>query len=189
MSAPTTWTDDHFVAGDIALDFANTIYRRKPKLGADLFNNNDALVGWLARVRLLPGNANFEDPDAALSEARSLRELFWGIFEAQSEDREPPADAVAGLLNIAGSGIGTDISIGPDGSATPRTPRGALIAVALHGIRLALNPPRQRVRACDECGWFFVDTSRGRRRRWCSMKTCGNRAKAARYRSAHVQRN
>ncbi|WP_433493074.1 CGNR zinc finger domain-containing protein [Nocardia grenadensis] len=34
-------------------------------------------------------------------------------------------------------------------------------------------------------GWFFIGSSRGRRRRWCSMKTCGNQAKAARYRSSH----
>nr|WP_255307967.1 CGNR zinc finger domain-containing protein [Streptomyces marincola] len=40
------------------------------------------------------------------------------------------------------------------------------------------------MRACDRCGWFFIDSSRGRRRRWCSMKTCGNQAKAARYRSS-----
>nr|WP_260152271.1 CGNR zinc finger domain-containing protein [Hoyosella altamirensis] len=55
----------------------------------------------------------------------------------------------------------------------------------MQGIRLVLSPPSQPVRACDRCGWFYLDTSRSRRRRWCSMKTCGNQAKAARYRSAH----
>ncbi|WP_368660643.1 CGNR zinc finger domain-containing protein [Streptomyces marincola] len=72
----------------------------------------------------------------------------------------------------------------PDGPTRPHGPRGALAVAALSGIALALDPPRPGVRACDRCGWFFIDSSRGRRRRWCSMKTCGNQAKAARYRSS-----
>jgi len=40
-----------------------------------------------------------------------------------------------------------------------------------------------RVRACADrrCGWMFLDASRSRRRRWCSMEACGNRAKARRH--------
>nr|WP_246221489.1 CGNR zinc finger domain-containing protein [Phytoactinopolyspora mesophila] len=51
---------------------------------------------------------------------------------------------------------------------------------------MALSPPAQPLRACHRCGWYFLDTSRGRRRRWCNMKICGNQAKAARYRSTHT---
>ncbi|MGH3357092.1 MAG: CGNR zinc finger domain-containing protein [Nocardioidaceae bacterium] len=41
------------------------------------------------------------------------------------------------------------------------------------------------VRACPgpECGWLFLDT-RGRRT-WCSMSSCGNRAKARTYAARH----
>jgi len=31
------------------------------------------------------------------------------------------------------------------------------------------------------CGWLFVDTSKNRRRRWCDINDCGNRAKQRRY--------
>ncbi len=39
------------------------------------------------------------------------------------------------------------------------------------------------VRACSSktCEWFFLDTSKGRRRRWCDMTRCGNRAKGQRF--------
>jgi predicted RNA-binding Zn ribbon-like protein len=37
------------------------------------------------------------------------------------------------------------------------------------------------IRLCGECGWMFSDTSRNHLRRWCSMKICGNRAKARRH--------
>jgi predicted RNA-binding Zn ribbon-like protein len=40
-----------------------------------------------------------------------------------------------------------------------------------------------RVRSCqgDTCGWLFLDMSKNRSRRWCSMSDCGNTAKARRY--------
>jgi predicted RNA-binding Zn ribbon-like protein len=40
-----------------------------------------------------------------------------------------------------------------------------------------------RVGQCadERCGWLFLDTSRNRSRRWCSMEDCGNRAKARRH--------
>jgi predicted RNA-binding Zn ribbon-like protein len=33
----------------------------------------------------------------------------------------------------------------------------------------------------EGCGWFFVDRSRNRLRRWCSMRSCGNQAKARKF--------
>jgi predicted RNA-binding Zn ribbon-like protein len=43
----------------------------------------------------------------------------------------------------------------------------------------------ERIRVCDNdrCGWYFYDTSRTGKRRWCDMATCGNQAKAARHRA------
>ncbi len=40
-----------------------------------------------------------------------------------------------------------------------------------------------KVRQCasDNCDLFFVNNSRNGRRRWCSMSTCGNRAKVNAY--------
>jgi len=41
----------------------------------------------------------------------------------------------------------------------------------------------KRVKRCadDACSWLFMDKSRNNSRRWCSMKGCGNRAKAHRH--------
>ncbi|MCF8468287.1 MAG: CGNR zinc finger domain-containing protein, partial [Sneathiella sp.] len=35
--------------------------------------------------------------------------------------------------------------------------------------------------ASDDCDLYFVNLSRNGRRRWCSMATCGNRAKVNAY--------
>lgn len=41
----------------------------------------------------------------------------------------------------------------------------------------------QRLKICpgDTCGWLFLDETKNARRTWCSMQSCGNRAKAARH--------
>src|SRR5580704_15548830 len=48
---------------------------------------------------------------------------------------------------------------------------------------LLAGPRLDRVRRCanPECGWLFLDDSRAGKRRWCSMQSCGNRAKARRH--------
>ena len=35
----------------------------------------------------------------------------------------------------------------------------------------------------QRCGWLYLDPSPTRRRRWCSMEDCGNRAKVRRFRA------
>ena len=50
-------------------------------------------------------------------------------------------------------------------------------------IELLTSDEVARVKRCqsDECGWLFIDTSKNNSRKWCRMKSCGNRAKARRH--------
>ena len=41
--------------------------------------------------------------------------------------------------------------------------------------------PHVRQCAAPDCALFFVDRSPSGRKRWCEMKTCGNRVKSLRY--------
>lgn len=186
MSTPTRWTDDHFVAGDVALDFANTVYRRTPELGADLLDSGASLAGWFVHAGLLPAiGGTPTGGEEALPEARLLRVRLWAVLDAQRDGQAAPPEALGGLLELAREGVTAGVSLAADGTVTPHTVAGGCAAIALHGLGLALSPPPRGVHSCDRCGWFFLDTSRGRRRRWCSMKTCGNQAKAARFRATH----
>ena len=55
--------------------------------------------------------------------------------------------------------------------------------IVLAAAELLASDSRTQIHECaDEgCGWLFLDTSRNRRRRWCTMESCGNRAKARRF--------
>lgn len=83
----TRWTEAHFIAGEVVLDFANTVYRRKPELGADLLDET-SLAAWLKHTGLGDG--------ASLAEARELRHHLWSLFEAQASDQAKVARHRAG---------------------------------------------------------------------------------------------
>jgi len=57
-------------------------------------------------------------------------------------------------------------------------------ALAVEAI-LVMDVDRGRIRKCgaSDCEVYFIDTSKGHRRRWCSMENCGNREKQRRWRA------
>jgi predicted RNA-binding Zn ribbon-like protein len=63
-----------------------------------------------------------------------------------------------------------------------------LAAVARSGAEIIAEGTHARLRLCanPQCGLFFYDDSRTRRRRWCSMALCGNRSKVAAFARKHA---
>lgn len=62
-----------------------------------------------------------------------------------------------------------------------------LAAIARSAAELIAEGTSARLRICSNpsCGLFFYDNSRTRRRRWCSMSSCGNRHKVAAFSRRH----
>jgi predicted RNA-binding Zn ribbon-like protein len=56
--------------------------------------------------------------------------------------------------------------------------------VPLSAAELLTSSDLDRLGQCGgvDCGWIFLDTSRNRRRQWCTMQDCGNRAKVQKFR-------
>jgi len=48
-------------------------------------------------------------------------------------------------------------------------------------VELLTSGPLDRVKACAGCHWLFVDESKNRSRRWCTMEVCGTNEKVRRY--------
>jgi len=48
---------------------------------------------------------------------------------------------------------------------------------------LLVSSDAELVKDCGDptCRWLFLDVSKNHTRRWCDMKTCGNRMKARRH--------
>ncbi|MER6979935.1 CGNR zinc finger domain-containing protein, partial [Streptomyces carpinensis] len=69
--------------------------------------------------------------------------------------------------------------------AAPPDCAALMAVVARDAVELLTDPvARAALRQCagDNCPIVYLDTSRGRRRRWCSSEVCGNRERVARHR-------
>jgi predicted RNA-binding Zn ribbon-like protein len=138
------------------------------------------------RIDRVPG-ARSGDRLAHVHAARSgMREIVEALVAGRPAD--PAAlDAVNAVLRartvvklVPGQG---SLAIGHRHVGDPLDDALAGVAAPLIAVVAAGAPDRLRICANDGCRWVFHDTSRTGRRRWCSMASCGNRAKAARHRA------
>jgi predicted RNA-binding Zn ribbon-like protein len=181
--------------GALCLDFANTVsWRRGPEPVERLRSYGD-LVSWarqarlfgLAEERRLLALAQRHKRRAAqvLAEALELRALLDRIFTGLAEGKAPKAADLAALnARLATSLQRSRIARGPGGFAwRDAAGEGALDRMLPEVVRsaaeLLVSPELGLLRRCNgwNCGWLFLDLSRTRRRRWCDMRVCGNRAK------------
>ena len=118
-----------------------------------------------------------------------MRETIYRLFDAQAQGK-PPASKDLDALNRALARAPARTTLRRDRTgyqweveAKPATALGLLAPVLWSAGDLLSGPRLDRVRRCanPQCGWLFLDDSRAGKRRWCSMQSCGNRAKARRH--------
>ncbi len=161
------------------------------------FLNAPDIAGWLATVTFESiadaGSTGLVADRALLSEAERLRHHLGRLLSAISDGRAIPTEAVY-VLNRALAHIqrGTQVKVSEELLRAESTvvapgPLASLGLIAESAARLVSEHRPNRLRTCasPDCAQWFVDTSKGGRRRWCSMSRCGNRAKAARFRERH----
>ena len=56
-----------------------------------------------------------------------------------------------------------------------------LLPVVHAAITLLTDGPLDRIKGCAGCRYLFLDESKNRSRRWCSMDDCGTAEKSRRY--------
>jgi predicted RNA-binding Zn ribbon-like protein len=185
--------------GALCLDFANTVDDRPSDHAVDQLGTYGDLLAFSRQARslppshltLLPGAARQRPAEAAaaLGRALAMRETLFRLFLAIANGDEPATADLASLNQALAEALsharvekdGADFVWGwtlDDGSlGAPLWPIVRSAADLLTSAELATL----RVCASPTCGWLFLDTSRNGSRRWCSMRTCGNRAKARRH--------
>ena len=181
------------VSGHPALDFCNTWagWGEPPRPEREWLKAYANLIVWahyaelvdtdeMRRLRGRGGDA----PARALSDARRLRTFLHAAVLDPTDHR-----AVAGVTGYLRRATATArLRPGPEpqwdvgGPAAVELP---LLRVAWAGADLLTSGRLGTVKACPgvDCGWVFLDPSD--RRRWCSMSSCGNRAKVRSYAERH----
>jgi predicted RNA-binding Zn ribbon-like protein len=185
----------HGIDLEHALDFLNTLHPghgrtdEQHQRDEHLERPSDATM-WFLEHELVHPDAGASIGEAELARIRRVRSALREVIDSVVEERKPDADAVHLVNAVLESRRptrleldGSALRIGHRHAATPVDDALALIAEAIVEELATGRPERLRVCANDRCRWAFFDSSPTGRRRWCDMRSCGNQAKAARYRA------
>jgi predicted RNA-binding Zn ribbon-like protein len=155
--------------------------------GAEDLATPSELREWFAGRGLMDPEESVTEGDLrrALDVREGLRALLLANngspFEAAAIERLDRAASRAGLrlrFHAGGCAEFEPDATGVDGALA------RLLAIVAEA-RVEGEWPRLKACAEDTCEWAFYDKSKNRSKKWCSMETCGNVAKARAYRKRH----
>lgn len=194
----TTAERRDLIAGNVSLDFANTVDWHDSARPDELLTSYSDLVRWSRHAGILSegqsarllaqAQDSAEAADAVFARAIALREAIFRVFSAVIAGQSPGSQDLDTL--------NSEVSVALARMRVARIHEGfrwewadeealdqMLWPVAKSAADLLTSPELSKVRKClgFPCGWLFMDTSRNQSRRWCDMKSCGNRAKARRH--------
>ena len=192
----------------LCLDFANTAEWHASPQPIEYLNNYADLVSWAVDRGLVSGEEvaaliqiGTERPaeaETVLVWAIDLREAIYRIFSAIAND-EPPSDADIAHLNQALQDSLRHLKIVQEGEGFSWVWQGErasldwmLWPIVYSTAEMLTSDQLKRVKECEDdrgCGYLFLDLSKNRSRRWCAMRSCGNRAKVRRHRQRQQSAN
>ncbi|MCW7942894.1 hypothetical protein AAW14_12805 [Streptomyces hygroscopicus] len=177
---------DHvFPCGNPALDFAATLRARR-SVRFEMFASPDRLDAWYVESGIVDAVAPSREFD--VERAIEVREAIYGLVSARVAGEEYDRGALA-VVNGAARKPAATPQLTPSGRWTDATQQEALSTVARHAVELLSGPDVPLMKECGnpECTRVYIDRSRGMRRQWCGMESCGNKLKAQAYRARKKQ--
>lgn len=192
-----------FIALRPWLDFVNTDDATGAAPRVDALATFDAFVGWLEAAGLLDaeraggllrrGELQRAGATAVVVEARRVRAVLRLLAERGAQSDAVRREALGTINRVLGRSAGMRrIERRDDGAYVRRfVPTGDAFAGMMIPIAdsaadaLVDDQQLARVRRCaaPRCTRVFLDLTKNSSRRWCDMRTCGNRAKARRRRT------
>jgi predicted RNA-binding Zn ribbon-like protein len=187
------------IGGQLCLDFTNTSTQTEV-LHHEYLHSYADLLTWAQHAGLLSGeevqrlrDKAAGDPiqaAAVFDRAITLRATIYRIF-ATTAHHQAPAVAAIMALNAALAESPARLQVLASGEKfewqwlqNMDALDGMLWPIAWSAADLLTSANLAQVRQCarsEGCDWLFVDTSKNRSRRWCSMNLCGSRDKGRRY--------
>jgi len=188
-----------FIAGDLCLDFANTIHNLRAEDKEEELRGISDLLQWANEAGLLSSaeldrlaahyKRNSREAESALAKGIAIRNLLLSIFISIANGRtvsgQPLSELNSALAHAPGM-LHVHRNFGRIEAKWTSTTDGlerVFFTILTSTAELLASDRVGRIRECAsaDCTWLFVDESRNRSRRWCDMRACGNRMKARRH--------
>lgn len=186
-----------FIADNPALDFLNSIAQPSDEV-IDWLSDGHRFVEWLRLSAMIPDDQadRFQAmPQEALEDvteqARVLREWLRGVVARNAgRDQASLTEGEARYLNGLLARDQRYFQVHADPCHLHETrdwsdPMSLLMPIAAAAAHLLAEADIWHVKNCEgpTCTMWFEDKTKNRKRRWCTMAICGNRAKAAAFRA------
>jgi predicted RNA-binding Zn ribbon-like protein len=189
---------------ELCLDFTDTVDWRTSDHSKNLLNSYADLVNWSQRKGVIDvkeskkllrlAETENATTEKALEDAIRLREAIYRIFSAVAHGRKADSNDV-GILNqyLSKAMVKLEVQIAEGGYklgwCNEELADKMLYPIAKSAAELLTSEHVDRVRECaneeEGCGSMFLDYSKSHSRRWCSMESCGNKAKLRTYYAKH----
>jgi len=187
--------------GKPCLDFVNTVdWRNSKTRKKEMLRDFSALISWSKQIGILEDKTAqilfknaLKQPNKAkqvYEKAIELRELLFRLFSSMATTGQASSHDLSIFNKYLADSMGKSCCLTPsDNGFVWSFCSGTdsmdlfLDPIIKSAADLLVSSELTRVKQCadDACGWLFMDKSRNNSRRWCSMKDCGNRAKAHRH--------
>lgn len=183
--------DFQFIGGCLALDFVNTVGNRLGE-ARDYFSTPQEVVRWAGMPSGLPGLGLLRIRRSDMASIRRRREYLYELFLGFARGTKWKGPRVLTGLNLDIRELWSKKSLRHQGARVEWAFQGSDAEQLAHALvsdaaDLLSSGRCELIRQCQDssCGWLYIDRSRERNRRWCSMRDCGNRAKARRFYAQH----
>jgi predicted RNA-binding Zn ribbon-like protein len=197
VETPEPFRGQRIVGGNVALDLLNT---QNGPAGEppedDVLGDYGDLLAWASHVGLLTAaderrlkrraREHPADADVAFRRTRETRAYLHALFDAVARGAAPARGDLRRLQRDAaqafahGRLVPGDAGYRWDWSDDDDLER-PLWPIVDAALRLVTEGPLDRVKGCASCRFLFVDESKNRSRRWCSMEDCGAEDKMRKY--------
>jgi predicted RNA-binding Zn ribbon-like protein len=178
--------------GNVALDFANTGIDARRQPSGDILASVDRFLSWCRHAGVVDDDGTRSpapEERSFLHTADRLRSALIDIGSALAAQSEPDPASITELQTRYVEAIGhARGAAGPDPENTltwswaHNSPaEHALWKLTDTAVEVLRHGALDRLKACDDCRYLFVDASKNNSRRWCSMEGCGKAAKMRRY--------
>jgi len=187
-------------AGDRALDYVNSVEWRNSAQPVDHFTAYADVVSWGIAAGMTSSENGALMMDCAEKHPQKAKRSFHKIIRLRESLARIFSSFARGnaLENADLDILNAHILEAQRASKLESSPGGIrwgwlieehhldliLWSVALQATRLLTSDSIKRIGVCEDdrgCGYLFLDESKNQSRRWCSMASCGNRAKARRH--------
>lgn len=189
------------LGGRLCLDFTNTVsWHDSHEKAKESLTSYKKLIDWSLNTNILTNQQAFallkraencqSQADMVLQQAIELRESIFRIFSSVSNQETPSSKDLSALNKFLADAYKNVKIVRTENKYSLEFFSGEeeLDCMFSPIVESAINvltseSDLSRVKKCEgyPCGLLFLDTSRNRSRRWCSMADCGNRAKAKRF--------